>query len=230
MKNKIGKLFGILLILLGVLFIFNKTFLNMKIEKDINSMNDYIDRLNPEDLSKNMGNKTEFNYDDVDNISPSKTFRKINEEDKKYIIGQLTIPSINVNVVVFNGLNEDKLLKGISTMKPNQIMGEGNYALAGHYGIKNELFANLDKMQKGDLIYLTDKQTIYIYEMYEKEVVSPEKTSMIEDYHSDSREKPIISLMSCYYVNGKNTGDRIFIKGELVNTKEYSKEFMEHRD
>ena len=158
MKKNIGKIFGIILIILGLLLVFNKVFLNRAIKSNIKNSTEVFQSLDKENLKENLENKTEYNYDEVENISPSKTFLKLNERDKRNIIGQLTIPSIDVNVVIFNGVSEEKLLKGITTMKSNQEMGKGNFSLAGHYGIKNQLFANIDKIENGDLIKLTDKK------------------------------------------------------------------------
>lgn len=226
MKKNIGKIFGIILIILGLLLVFNKVFLNRAIKSNIKNSTEVFQSLDKENLKENLENKTEYNYDEVENISPSKTFLKLNERDKRNIIGQLTIPSIDVNVVIFNGVSEEKLLKGITTMKSNQEMGKGNFSLAGHYGIKNQLFANIDKIENGDLIKLTDKENIYIYEMFEREIVPPTEISMIDDYESEKIGEPIISLMSCYYVNGKNTGDRIFVKGILKDTISYTEKDM----
>lgn len=226
MKKNIAKILGVILIILGILLFFNKVFLNKSIENNVKNSTEVFQSLDSEELSENLENETEYNYDEVDYISPSKTFLKLNENDKKNIIGQLTIPNIDVNVVIFNGVSEEKLLKGVSTMKPGQEMGKGNFALAGHYGIKNQLFANIDKMQNGDIIKLTDKKNIYIYEMFDREIVPPTEISMIDDSKSEEVGKPIISLMSCYYVNGKNTGDRIFVKGVLKDIIPYTEKDM----
>ena len=226
MKKNIGKILGVILIILGILLFFNKVFLNKSIENNVKNSTEVFQSLDSEELSENLENETEYNYDEVDYISPSKTFLKLNENDKKNIIGQLTIPNIDVNVVIFNGVSEEKLLKGVSKMKPGQEIGKGNFALAGHYGIKNQLFANIDKMQNGDIIKLTDKKNIYIYEMFDREIVPPTEISVIDDSKSEEVGKPIISLMGCYYVNGKNTGDRIFVKGVLKDIIPYTEKDM----
>ncbi|MQS53554.1 hypothetical protein FHL02_11025 [Lactobacillus salsicarnum] len=42
------------------------------------------------------------------------------------------------------------MLYGVSTMKPAQIMGAGNYAQAGHYMDGNTVFHNLRKVNFAD--------------------------------------------------------------------------------
>lgn len=81
------------------------------------------------------------------------------------IIGQIVVPSVkNVESNAFKGLDENNLLAGVGTMKPNQKMGQGNYAIAGHHvAAKETLFNNLMNVKEGDLIRITDKEKIYVY-------------------------------------------------------------------
>ncbi|UZM99972.1 class A sortase [Lysinibacillus sp. MHQ-1] len=54
-------------------------------------------------------------------------------------------------------------------MKPNQHLGQGNYALAGHYfEEKDILFSPLYQTQIGDIIYVTDMSNVYEYKLTTK--------------------------------------------------------------
>ena len=83
-------------------------------------------------------------------------------------------------------------------MKENQVMGQGNYTLASHHvfgiaGASDTLFSPLYKAQPGMKIYVTDKQTIYVYVIRTVESLEPERVDVIDDYPG----KTEITLVTC---------------------------------
>lgn len=220
MRRKIG----ILIAVFGVALLLSTVFLNNIVGFSSNRALSQFEKMDREDLG--LKNKLyEYNFKDIEEISPSKTYLALEERDYEDIIGQLVIPSVDINVALFEGISKEKLWKGVSTMKENQVMGQGNYSIAGHYGINDELFYNLADLEIGEEIRLTDKDKIYVYRVVERLLVDPSETYMIGDSRADGRNA-IISLMSCYYEDGKNTGKRLFVVGELEKTQNYSKKMM----
>lgn len=141
--------------------------------------------------------------------------------DMSKVVGQLVIPSINKNIAIFDGLQNNNLLYGACTMKPNQRMGLGNYAIAGHY-MDNEklLFGGLMKIKKGDIIRLTNKKNIYEYKVFKTTKVRDSRTDLIEDMKmSEADGKAIVSLMTCYY---DEKGYRYFVVGKFQRLYPYS--------
>lgn len=153
-----------------------------------------------------------FNYDDVEllpNFTPTvATFNKDN------VVGGIYIPSVNVRLPIMYGTTNENLLTSATTMKPEQKMGKGNYALAGHNSRNPDiLFAPLKRSQIGEAIYLTNKKRVYKYIITYKEVVEPTRVEVIED--TDDR---LVTLVSCYAWDGSN---RLIIQGELTSVGNY---------
>lgn len=135
--------------------------------------------------------------------------------DRSLVIGEIIIPSIETHLPIFTGTENESLKVGAGTMKPKQIMGEGNYALAGHNTENtSQLFSSIEDIVYGERIVVTDKKTAYIYRAVSKDVVLPERLDIIEDREG----RKLITLVSCYSTDGS---DRIVITGELLKTVEY---------
>ena len=160
------------------------------------------------------GTKDDFNFEDInlltsslDNLSP-----KIN---KDLIVGEIQVPAVNIHLPILYGTTNQNLLTSATTMKPEQKMGKGNYALAGHNAPNEKiLFAPLHKSKTGDYIYITDKTKLYKYEITEINVVQPKEISVIQDVEGMN----LITLVTCYDAKGKT---RLIVQGELVDTQKY---------
>ena len=219
------KIFAYLLIIIGIIIMLIPTFTNFYLKSKVKeSVKDVIE-MEPIELEKNLDNEAEFDYSIIEDIEVTSTLLNENKANKDLIIGQLTIPSINLNITVFKGINNTNLLAGSATMREDQIMGQGNYPIAGHYSKnKNVLFGALMDVKVGDIIKLTDKKNIYEYKVYEASVVPDTAVYYIDDEISKIQEKPVISLMTCYY--SSKTGKRFFAMGELNSSYPYEESLM----
>lgn len=223
------KILGVVLLIAGVLLISIPYLTIRSLNSNSQQGVDYFNKLNAEDILKNNREVVEdenFNFESVEEISPMRVLLDPSKINPKLIVGQITIESIDLDLTLFKGVSETNLLAGAGTMKPSQIMGEGNYAVAGHNSRKGALFYKLDQAKINDIIKITDKENIYEYEIYDRKIVPPTALYMIENTEADKRGGPIISLMNCYYENGKNTGNRYFVLGDLVNIYEYDESKM----
>ena len=98
-------------------------------------------------------------------------------------------------------------------MKPNEKMGEGNYALAGHYMTdKGILFSPLKNIQKGAAIYITDMKNVYKYQVTNTSVVSENDVSVIDDVPGEK----LITLVTCASAH-EGEKNRIIVRGSLVS-------------
>lgn len=185
-----------------------------------------IDALSSDKLEKNA-NSGDKNFDQskVKPIDINGVILNRKDADMSKIVGQLVIPSINKNIAIFDGLENNNLMYGACTMKPNQRMGLGNYAIAGHY-MKNEklLFGGLMNVKKGDVIRLTNKKNIYEYRVFKTLKVKDNRTDLIDDVKmSEADGKAIVSLMTCYY---DTDGYRYFVVGKFDKLYPYSSNKM----
>lgn len=186
-----------------------------------------VEKIPAEQLQSNLQTKTEFDFDSVSEISPSQSFSTTSPVREELVLGRLIIPSIDLNLTVYNGVTNEILHAGLGTMRSGLQMGAGNFPLAGHYSRnKKALFGNLTAVTIGDSIYLTDNEQVYEYQVYDTKVVTPAAVEWIEDQVAWDHGQPIISLMNCYYVDGQYTEKRFFVFGELVATHAASAEIQ----
>ena len=133
--------------------------------------------------------------------------------DKKQVIGRISVPSVSVELPVLKASTEKNLLSGAATVKENQVMGKGNYALAGHnMSKKGVLFSDIASLKKGDKIYLYDNENEYEYAVTGVSEVTPDKWEVVEDHG-----KGEITLITC--VSVKDNSKRYVVAGVLVRTK-----------
>ncbi len=220
------KVFAVLLIIFGLILIISPKLKDTVVEKTVENTVEIIADYTPEKIKENEQNEeAEFDFSIVEDISVTGTLMSTNKINKDLLVGQLVIPRVDMNIPIFKGINNSNLLAGSATMRKDQKMGTGNYPLAGHYmKEKDVLFGSLMDVKEGDIIRVTDKETIFEYLTYEVKVVPDTALYIIDDAEADKIGKPIISLMTCYY--SSNTGKRYFVMGELTSSYPYTEDLL----
>lgn len=134
------------------------------------------------------------------------------EVNRNYLVSQLVIPSVGLNIPVLEGLTNENLNVASGTMKPGQTPGKGNYAIAGHHMLdENLLFTPLMRVQKFDSVYLTDKEYVYEYVVTDTFIVPPTEGQVIDD----SQGAGIITLVTCSDPAGTN---RWIVRGKFLKS------------
>lgn len=210
------KIISTLLILGGIVLLLMPTIKNKVVESKTKEVNKIIENISVEEILQNQETEVEFDYEAIEDVDAATIIFSTTNFDNKNIIGQLKIPELNMELPLLKGVTNSNLAVGATTMKKDQIMGAGNYPLAGHY-MKNKdlLFGSLMDIEVGNIVYMTDKENIYEYEIYDTVVVPDTAMHMLEDSESEKNGKPIISLMTCYY--SSKTEKRFFALGELID-------------
>lgn len=215
------RLLSYLIVFLGLLLLVLPQLNQFRIDNRTKKNNAVAEEISATDMQNNINSETSFDFDSIEEISTSGTWLSSELIDQNLIIGRLYIPSIDLNLTVFNGLSNSILHAGLGTMRPGLTMGQGNFPIAGHYSADSDiLFGNLISVEIGDKIYLTDNAKIYEYEVYETRIVDVTEVEWIENTVAKEHGKPVISLMNCYYIDGQNSGDRYFVFGELIETSD----------
>lgn len=216
-KVKFLRLLSYLVVFVGLFLLVLPQLNQFRIDNRAKKNNAVAEEISATDMQNNINSKTSFDFDSIEEISTSGTWLSPDLIDQNLIIGRLYIPSIDLNLTVFNGLSNSILLAGLGTMRPGLTMGQGNFPIAGHYSADSDiLFGNLISVEIGDKIYLTDNEKIYEYKVYETRIVDVTEVKWVENTVAKEHGKPIISLMNCYYIDGQNSGDRYFVFGELI--------------
>ncbi len=232
------KLISTLLIISGIVLLLLPFTNNFLIKSKISTTKEIVNEISAEEIEENTKEENPkenledeevlFDYAEIEDvqitttISEAANFKK--EEVNKNIIGQIIIKDLNIDLPILKGVTNSNLMIGASTMKPNLIMGQGNYTLAGHYMKNGLLFGSLLDIQLGTKVQITDKTTVYEYEIYDSKIVPDTAFYMLDASRAERRGKPIISLMTCYYTS-KN-GKRFFALGELVDEYPYNENLV----
>lgn len=112
-------------------------------------------------------------------------------------MSQLTIPSIDLRLPIYHGTAEKTLQMGLGHMYGTSLPlgGAGTHTVVtGHTGITNAtLFDNLDKVKRGDGLYLNTFGEKLKYEVDEIEVVLPDVTDSLGLYPGEDK----LTLITC---------------------------------
>lgn len=211
-------LLTVVLILISLALIFNTSIRNFIIGWNTNKYQ--ISNVTTEDIEKNKQAETTFDFDQVQSISTEAILAAQWDAQRLPVIGGIAVPELGINLPIFKGVFNTSLMYGAGTMKENQEMGKGNYALASHHifgvtGAADVLFSPLDRAKNGMKIYITDKTNVYTYVIDSVEIVSPESVYVIDDVEGRTE----VTLVTC---TDYNATQRIIVKGVLESTTLYN--------
>ena len=155
-------------------------------------------------LNQALGNNEEVSVDEltievpIEDI-PEEQMLVASDGTEYYAIGEVNIPSINVNYPILTTRTPghlDTLLK-ISVCKfhgasPNQI---GNLCIVGHNYRNSMFFSKVPTLEIGDIIEITDLSgTTLEYSVYDKYIVNPDNVDCTSQLTNGRKE---ITLITC---------------------------------
>src|SRR5699024_5250001 len=95
-------------------------------------------------------------------------------------MGNIEIPSINVNLPIYHGISDDVLQEGIGHMSNSSfpVGGLGSHtALTGHRGLpSSKLFRDLDKVKNDDVFLIHTLDDTLAYKIDDIQIVLPNET------------------------------------------------------
>ncbi len=147
---------------------------------------------------------------------------KAQMENHNYpVIGAIAYPELKITLPILNGDGDATMLYGAGTMKPSQVMGQGNYALASHhvsnvYGHSADglLFSPLQNAKTGQKVYLTDKVKVYEYKTTSVRIMLPSQGNVIQDV----KGKKELTLVTCY----SDDRYRIIVQGTFIKAMPFN--------
>ena len=198
----------LLLLLIGVALIFNNQIRNFLMKETTETYT--VSKVTREQVKKNVAKKANFDFEQVKSVSLESVLRAQLENKVLPVIGGVAVPSVEINLPIFKGLDNTALMYGAGTFHPDQQMGEGNYALASHrIEHANILFSHLHEVNLGDKVYLTDLETIYTYEITVSKRIEPTQVEVIDPVPGEK----LVTLITCGEASGVT---RWLVQGELV--------------
>lgn len=196
MLEKLRRLIGLILIIIGIGIILTIAYKRIETTKKQNELKSVI-----EDIIK-------------DEAVSEDTSKETNKENFGYIpIALIEIPSINLSQGIVEGVTDDILQYYIGHFEDSAKPGDkGNFSLAGHrVSNYSEAFVNLYKVKSGDLVNIKIKGKEFIYEIEENFIVDPSQIDVL-----DQTNEATITLITCT-VGAKQ---RVIVKGRLIDTKD----------
>ncbi len=210
MIRKLVLVFGILFLLIGLLLSFQKPIMSYLVA---NMSKEAIQKPKVEQ-PKATPNST-FDFAAVKNVKLQDVLAAQTKKKDVQAIGAISAPNVQMQLPIVYGISNVNLTIGAGTMKKDQVMGQGNYALAAHNMNDNKtLFSPLAKAKKGMNVYITDFKNIYEYKISDIFIVEPTQVEVIDDKASQK----LITLVTCNNDGSK----RVIIRGSLLKTFAYS--------
>lgn len=150
---------------------------------------------------EHMTNKTvyrrihgDYSGDDVDTLRHGGAVDPL-ELISKYGVGMIAISSIGLELSVLEGITQANISIGAGTVKPNQRIGHGNFALLGHYMTNSGLlFGGLKNVKPGDEVVLTYYGKTETYIVQETKIVHQSEGQYMLD---DPEEPHYLTLITC---------------------------------
>lgn len=202
------------MLVLGLILVFISPIQNAIIAHSSHQLN--TTEISVEEIEKNNQVNADYVFEDVQSLSIAEVLKAQTKANKMPIIGSIAIPSVDMQLPIVKGVGNAALAVGAGTMKPNQSLGQGNYALAGHYfEEKDILFSPLYKASIGDTVYVTDLTNIYEYQLASKKVIAATDIYVIDDIPN----KTVLTLITC----ADNGSKRLAIQADFVQQYPFDK-------
>lgn len=220
------KIAGIALILVGVGI---ATLPAIGQEKIKENGKQELQAMTKKSIEENQKQKADFDFSKVKSIDPKasltapKKFASSGSFERKALatkktsgaIGEIAVTAVKMQLPIMKGLSDYALSTGAGTMRADQKMGEGNYPLAGHYMTdKGALFSPVERIEKGDRIYISDLKKVYQYKAVWRRKVSPYATYLV-----NNTKKKYITLITC----ADGGVNRWAVRGKLVKAVKATK-------
>ncbi|MGN1013495.1 MAG: class C sortase [Clostridia bacterium] len=130
------------------------------------------------------------------------------------VIGTLTIPSLDVNLPIYDGLEDNNLQKGVVHLDDTSYptgQASTHCVLAGHSGLtRAKILDDADKLQIGDNFQVEYLNETNNYEIIDIKIVLPYETESLQIIDNET----LVTLVTCT-PKGINT-HRLLITGKKV--------------
>lgn len=197
-ENKKFKISNILLLALIAIAIVLITLLVIKYrERSINEekLKEVVLEISEETTKENQENEGEYT-EEIPYI----------EYEGYQVIGKINIAKINLEYPILIESTEESLKKSISRFGDGKVNEIGNLCLAGHNYINGAMFGDINKLENGDEIEITDLHGNKVtYTVFDKFITDPNDTTVTKSVEEGRRE---ITLITCIHGNK----DRLIVR------------------
>jgi sortase A len=127
--------------------------------------------------------------------------------------GILSIPKIDLEILVFEGTNAGSLKKGAGLIQPEKKIGVQNIGIAGHRGAQyGKQFNRLDELGINDEISFVQNAHRYTFIVTDIFVVDRTQVDVLSE-----KGEPYLTLVTCTPVGIENPRQRLIVQAVLQN-------------
>lgn len=192
-RQRLFNLLATILLVLGVLVIFKTPLQNWLVSMGSDDL--AVTSVDASTIKENQQKEASFDFEEVAMLDFETVALAQFNSDQINVLGGMSIPSVDLNLPIGKGTSPYTLALTAGTMKEEQVMGEGNYALAGHHMKDPDLlFSPLYRVEIGDAVYLTDLTHIYEYQISEQREIEATDVHVIEN----ASGKTQLTLITCH--------------------------------
>lgn len=210
---------GILVILVGlgaVAIPFVAQNITARLQKEmIDDIENYLAGIEKKDASTSEGTAAETTGQAVEQTVTNEALERDKEAVSilrlEELYGILEIPALNIKYAIVQGTEQINMRAAVGHMLEGVDAGqEGNCILAAHRGgYYGTFFKNINKLNNGDVIYVTDlNNNKYTYQVYEQKWIGPEDWDELNPVPGEKT----LTLLSCE----ENGELRIIVRARIV--------------
>ena len=114
-------------------------------------------------------------------------------------IGFISIPSISIELPIYLGANNTNMEKGaVHLTETSYPIGgiNSNVVIAAHRGQTRNMFRNIDRLQYGDEVIISNFREDLVYKVVESRVIDPTEIGLVKIQPG----RDMITLVSCHPV------------------------------
>ena len=177
----------------------------------------YHPQVTKQTVQQNNAKKAKYDFSNVKDLNLQSVAKARARKQSINVIGVISIPAIKMAIPIGKGVDNNTLALAAGTMRADQKMGQGNYALAGHNMAHGSriLFSPLYYDAKvGQKIYLTDMNRIYEYRINERKFIDASRVDVV-----DNTPQKIVTLITCNATGSR----RLMIRGNYVKSMQFEK-------
>ncbi|KRM37357.1 MULTISPECIES: class A sortase [Limosilactobacillus] len=198
----------VILLVVSVCLIFNQ-----QIKEHL--VGSYRPTITRQSIKQDRQKKATYNFNDVKDLNFQTVAQARAKKQPINIIGEITVPAIDMTLPIANGVNNTTLALATGTMRPDMQMGQGNYALAGHNMANGSkiLFSPLYYHAKvGQMVYITDLDRVYEYRISQRQFIDATDVQVV-----NNTPQKIITLITCDATGAR----RLMIRGDFVKSEPF---------
>lgn len=200
----------VILLVVSVCLIFNQ-----QIKEHL--VGSYRPTITRQSIKQDRQKKATYNFNDVKDLNFQTVAQARAKKQPINIIGEITVPAIDMTLPIANGVNNTTLALATGTMHPDMQMGQGNYALAGHNMANGSkiLFSPLYYHAKvGQMVYITDLDRVYEYRISQRQFIDATDVQVV-----NNTPQKIITLITCDATGAR----RLMIRGDFVKSEPFKR-------